>query len=116
MTDGVSTTNTLVVHERDAVSNSDLTYGVDCSPFLPSGTSLSSVSVLSVIPGDMTIANEAINSGTLTDNDGTTTVSANKGISFTKTGGRKGRKYTVEFTVTTTGGSVFGVTVPIRVD
>lgn len=115
MADGVRCNRPLYVHSGDALDSTELVYGVDMSPMLPAAVNLSSVAAPTVNPAGITIANQAINALTVTDNDGTTTIAASKGVIFTKTGGVKGQTYDVTFAVTTAGNSVLKIIVPVVV-
>lgn len=116
MSGSVTTNATLVVHSGDALDITDLVYGVDCDALMPSGSTLTAASLISVLPSGMAITAVQVPSETVTDSDGTTTIAANKGFVFTKTGGARGSRYEATFQITTDGGSVMRIIVPIRVD
>jgi hypothetical protein len=116
MSGSVTTNATLVVHSGDALDITDLVYGVDCNALIPADSTLTGASVISVLPSGMTISSVQVPTETVTDSDGTTTIAANKGFVFVKTGGARGSRYEATFQVTTDGGSVMRIIVPIRVD
>lgn len=94
--DCISTINTICKH----VESND-TYFVDLAPVLGNGETVSSVTSVTPTDSSMTAASSAVltNATTVTrtsrDEDGNTTttsyvIAANKGVSFTLSGGRSG--------------------------
>jgi hypothetical protein len=89
-------------------------FGVDFTPLLASGESLSEVSAIAALPSGLTISSEAVNALPF-ENDAGGTVLVGNGAQFRAAGGTAGTDYTLTVTVTTTAGNIRVVVCPLQV-
>lgn len=89
-------------------------FGVDFTPLLGSGESLSGVSAIAASPSGLTIGDEAINTVAF-ENDTGGTVLVGNGAQFRAAGGTAGTDYALTVTVTTTAGNIRVVVCPLQV-
>lgn len=96
----VSASRPIVKHPAESIL-----FGVDFSPLLAAGESLSGVSPIAAVPPGLAIGSEAVNTAEFA-NDVGGTVPVGQGVRFRAADGIAGTDYTLTVTATTTAGNL----------